>query len=165
MWPLRIQCGHRLLFRNGKPIFSIDFPGVFLRKPRLSPTTFYHTSRSFHHTLVKPTILTISTLRLFGGGTNDKTLLVLLWDAAGMLWNMQTGSAISDLLALSRSKFLIGTGSSTFSAWAAYLGQMPAMTRLGNPFSWFNLKNREGRFIGEWDANRPNADHRLTLER
>ena len=81
-----------------------------------------------------------------------------------MLWNMQTGSAISDLLALSRSKFLIGTGSSTFSAWAAYLGQMPAMTRLGNPFSWFNLKNREGRFIGEWDANRPNADHRLTLE-
>lgn len=67
----------------------------------------------------------------------------------------RTGSAISDMLALSRSRFLIGTGSSTFSAWAAYLGQMPAMTRVSNPFSWWALENVHGRFIGEWNPTCP----------
>jgi len=68
---------------------------------------------------------------------------------------VRTGSAISDLLALSTCEFLIATGSSSFSAWAAYLGQMPACTRLGNSFSWFDLHNAKGNFIGEWDPSRP----------
>ena len=70
---------------------------------------------------------------------------------------VRTGSAISDILALSRSRFLIGTGSSSFSAWAAYLGQMPALTRQGNPFSWFGLVNSQNRFIGEWDSAAPDG--------
>ncbi|WP_159015900.1 hypothetical protein [Cognatiluteimonas profundi] len=36
------------------------------------------------------------------------------------------GSAIADMLALSRSRFLIASGS-TFSAWASYIGRMPVV--------------------------------------
>ena len=59
-------------------------------------------------------------------------------------------NAVTDLLLLSKCWFMIGTGSSSFSAWAAFLGQMPAVTRKGNPFSWWELQNRKDRFIGEF---------------
>jgi hypothetical protein len=36
-------------------------------------------------------------------------------------------SAISDIITMSRSKLLIGSAHSSFSAWAAYLGQLPTM--------------------------------------
>lgn len=75
---------------------------------------------------------------------------------------VRTGSAISDLLALSSCQFLIGNGCSSFSAWAAYLGQMPTFTRLGNSFSWFDLQNTQGHFIGEWDPAKP--DDQLVRE-
>lgn len=64
-------------------------------------------------------------------------------------------NALVDLLHLSRSAFLIATGSSTFSSWAAYLGQMPAMTRLNNPFAWYGLENQKGEYIGEWAVDSP----------
>lgn len=38
---------------------------------------------------------------------------------------VRSGSAISDLLVLSKAKILIGSGGSSFSAWASFLGQMP----------------------------------------
>jgi hypothetical protein len=63
----------------------------------------------------------------------------------------ETGSAIGDLLALARSRFLIASGGSSFSAWAAFLGQMPAVTIPGQPLGWYNLRNDHGYFIGEFD--------------
>ncbi len=68
---------------------------------------------------------------------------------------VRTGSAISDLLFLTRGKVLIVSGCSSFGAWASFLGQMPTMTHTGNPLSWFNLSNIYGNFIGEFDPDRP----------
>jgi hypothetical protein len=63
---------------------------------------------------------------------------------------VRTGSAISDLLALSRAKVLLGSGGSSFSAWASYLGEMPAITRAGQSLTWFNLSQTNGAFVGEF---------------
>ncbi len=67
----------------------------------------------------------------------------------------RTGSAIGDLLALSRSRLLIASGGSTFSAWAAYLGQMPTLTIPGQPLSWYKLRNCNGYYVGEFDPCAP----------
>src|ERR1051325_6727244 len=57
---------------------------------------------------------------------------------------LRTGSAISDLLLLSRSDILIGSAGSSFSAWAAFLGQMPSIAHPSRGFGWFNLINQKG---------------------
>jgi hypothetical protein len=62
-----------------------------------------------------------------------------------------TGAAIGDLLALSRSKLLIASGGSTFSAWGAFLGRMPAVAYPGQSLTWFQLDDRPGRYVGEFD--------------
>jgi hypothetical protein len=67
---------------------------------------------------------------------------------------INTGSAISDLLALSRARILIGSGGSSFSAWASFIGEMPSMTHPGQPLTWFNLSPSNDRFIGEIDPSR-----------
>lgn len=89
---------------------------------------------------------------LFSDGSEAE--LAELLALPGVTW-ARGGSALSDLLALSRSRFVIGSGCSSFTAWAVFLGGMPAMTRVGNPLSWFDLRNMEGRFIGEWNPDRP----------
>lgn len=68
---------------------------------------------------------------------------------------IQTGSAIADLLLLARSKILIASGGSTFSAWAAFLGQMPTVSYPGQSLTWFKLENAMGRYVGEFDPQRP----------
>lgn len=45
----------------------------------------------------------------------------------GVSWASR-GSAIVDMLAMSRSSLLIASGASTYSAWAAYLGLVPSLT-------------------------------------
>lgn len=87
--------------------------------------------------------------KVFSDGT-EKELARLL--AIESVQRVEGPNAITDLLHLAKSRFLIGTGSSTFGAWAAYLGQMPALTRTGNPFSWWNLVNQRGYHIGEVDV-------------
>jgi hypothetical protein len=62
---------------------------------------------------------------------------------------IETGSAVGDLLLLSRAKVLIGSGGSTFSAWASYLGQMPTVTVPGQNLQWFKLHPETGAFVGE----------------
>ena len=88
---------------------------------------------------------------IFSDGSRDALQPLLALDDVELIY---TGSAVSDLIALSRVKFLIGTGASSFSAWACFLGGMPAMTRLGNPFTWFDLNCGET-FIGEWNIEKP----------
>jgi hypothetical protein len=64
---------------------------------------------------------------------------------------VSTGSAIGDLLLLSRSSLLLASGSS-FSAWASYLGQMPTLTHPGQSLArLFQLKGAPGQIIAEFD--------------
>jgi len=71
---------------------------------------------------------------------------------------VRPGCAISDLLILARSQVLLASGGSSFSAWASFLGQMPTISHPGQPMSWFNLLNRHGYHIGEFDTALPNRE-------
>jgi hypothetical protein len=64
---------------------------------------------------------------------------------------VDTGSAIGDLLVLSKAKLLIASGGSSFSAWAAFLGQMPAVAYPGQSLTWFKIAPLHGQYIGEWN--------------
>jgi hypothetical protein len=67
------------------------------------------------------------------------------------------GCAISDLLTLGKAKVLLAAGGSSFSAWAAFLGQMPTISHPGQSLTWFKLANRHKRFVGEFNPAAP--DH------
>src|SRR5258708_5283640 len=68
---------------------------------------------------------------------------------------VRTGSAISDLLVLAKSKTLIASAGSSFGAWAAFLGQMPSIAHPQQSFDWFNLKNRHNYYVGGFDPTSP----------
>lgn len=68
------------------------------------------------------------------------------------------GSAVSDLLLLSRAKVLIASGGSNFSAWASFLGQTPTIIHPGQSLGWFNLKNQKGYYAGCFDPDSPPAE-------
>jgi len=67
---------------------------------------------------------------------------------------VRTGSAIGDLLVLSSSKVLIASAGSSFSAWAAFLGQMPGIAHPSQSFDWFNLVNHNNYYLGPADPTR-----------
>ena len=69
--------------------------------------------------------------------------------------HLRPGSAISDLLVLAQTKVLLGSGSSTFSAWAGFLGQMPAVTAPGHPLMRRSMIPRRGQYIGAFDPRDP----------
>ena len=67
------------------------------------------------------------------------------------------GCAISDLLTLARARVLIGSGGSSFSAWAAFLSGAPSLTHPGQSLQWFRLGAGNGPFVGELDPDHPPA--------
>lgn len=66
---------------------------------------------------------------------------------------LDTGSAPSDLLALSGAAALLGSADSTFSGWASVLGSTPLATCPGRPFDRLGLLSRAGRSVGEFDPS------------
>jgi hypothetical protein len=66
---------------------------------------------------------------------------------------LRPGCAISDLLGLARTQILIGTGKSSFSAWASFLGGMPTVVHPGQSLEWFGYKSE--RYVGELDLADP----------
>jgi len=56
---------------------------------------------------------------------------------------------------LARCRLLLGTGSSTFSAWAAFLGQQTAMTAPGKPMTNWGLEPQRGQLIGVFNPRKP----------
>ncbi len=68
---------------------------------------------------------------------------------------LRPGTAITDLLVLARSTVLLASGSSTFSAWAAFLGGMPAVTAPGHPLTEWGLQGTDQCYIGDFDPRRP----------
>lgn len=59
-------------------------------------------------------------------------------------------TAIVDLLVLGRTRLLLGSGSSSFSAWAAFLGQQTAITAPGHPFSRWDLEPLAGQTLASY---------------
>jgi hypothetical protein len=98
---------------------------------------------------------------------SDRALADLLQMEA--VTRVDTGSAIGDLLVLSKARLLIASGGSSFSAWAAFLGQMPTVSYPGQSLTWFEIVPVLGQYIGEWShrgsAPRPLLDQIQTLGR
>jgi hypothetical protein len=90
--------------------------------------------------------------RVFSDGTGEE-LAELLAEPA--VEREENGSAISDLLALSRSRLLIASGS-TFSMWASYLHQVPTLWHPGKLSQRVHLG--AGGRESEWAPERPLPD-------
>ena len=70
-------------------------------------------------------------------------------------YHLSPSNAVIDLLVLSKTQLLLGSGSSTFSAWAAFLGQQPAFTAPGHPFTNLKLEPLAGQMIASFDPRQP----------
>ena len=66
---------------------------------------------------------------------------------------VRTGVPLADLLVLSGSRALLASGSS-FSAWAAFLGGMPAVTQRDHSLAWYGARSRS--FLGHFDPAQRN---------
>jgi hypothetical protein len=71
---------------------------------------------------------------------------------------VRPGSAVSDLLVMSKSRVLLASGSSSFAAWGAFFGQMPTASHPGQPMQveW-RLTPERGQFLAEFDPLHPNS--------
>lgn len=83
---------------------------------------------------------------------SDAELAELL--AERQVLRVDTGSAIGDILLLSRAEVLLASGSS-FSAWASFLGQMPTLTHPGLGLTRLFGLESGGAFLGEFDPANP----------
>jgi hypothetical protein len=71
---------------------------------------------------------------------------------------VRPGCAISDLLVLSKARVLLASGSSSFSAWGAFLGGMPAASHPGQPLTDWRLPDAaDGPPRVEFDPESPEA--------
>lgn len=82
---------------------------------------------------------------------------------------VRPGSAVSDLLVLASAKVLLASGSSTFAAWGAFLGQMPSVSHPGQPLATWNIVPARSQFMAEFDPDQPDpvflrqASHALAV--
>ena len=73
-------------------------------------------------------------------------------------------SAVSDLLCLARCSALIGTGGSSFTAWAAYLANAPVLTHASRSQKWFRLDEAVP-FVGVYPGSDIDRFSELLTER
>jgi len=72
---------------------------------------------------------------------------------------IQTPAAITDLLLLSKAKFLLCSGGSTFSCWASFLDKQPTLTFPGqHPNKYLLSSNISDHFVGEFDPLLPEEE-------
>jgi hypothetical protein len=64
-------------------------------------------------------------------------------------------SAITDLLLLAKARVLLASGSSSFSAWGAFLGRMPAVSHPGQPLTEWRLASTRDQLLAELDPADP----------
>ncbi len=94
---------------------------------------------------------------LVSDGTESDLAPVL---AEGSVSLLRPGCASSDLYALSRSLVLIGSGGSSFSAWASFFARCPTITIKGQSLRWFSLDHGDDIFVGEFHPDsRPDLFH------
>jgi len=68
---------------------------------------------------------------------------------------LRPGRAITDLLVLTQSRVLLATASSSFSAWASFLGGMPTISAPGHPLTEWDVRSTPDRFVGNFDPKDP----------
>lgn len=73
----------------------------------------------------------------------------------GSITLLRPGCAPSDLYTLSRSRVLIGSGGSSFSAWASFFAQCPTVTIPGHSLAWFKLDHGASIYVGDFDPRSP----------
>ena len=61
------------------------------------------------------------------------------------------GCAISDLLTLAHANVLIGSGGSSFSAWASFLSRATTVSHPGQSLQWFQLARSGDQCVTEFD--------------
>jgi hypothetical protein len=61
------------------------------------------------------------------------------------------GCAISDLLTLAHAKVLIGSGGSSFSAWASFLSGATTISHPGQSLEWFKIDGTGRQWVSEFD--------------
>lgn len=80
---------------------------------------------------------------------------------------LRPGCPASDMLVLSQCRLILGSGGSSFTAWASFLGDVPVFTIPGQSLSWFSL-DTTGTFVGTCDPAAPAPEYlqiALTLPR
>lgn len=92
------------------------------------------------------------SVRIVSDGT-EKQLQPLL--ELGNVQFLNSPAAITDLLIASRSRLILGSGGSSFSAWASFLGQTPIASIPGQSFSWFKLNEQRKFGVLELDPRSP----------
>lgn len=138
--------------RRGKDFHDAVHPSDFLLKGALRTPLSWFRQCIVHIRAIlgfsAPVIVT-------SDGTASDLGEILALDNVKLL---RPGCAISDLLVLARTKILIGSGGSSFSGWASYLGNMPTITIPGQSLTWFKLTHSNSAFIGEYDPFAPNSE-------
>jgi hypothetical protein len=137
-----------------------------VRVPPRPPYIGLHVRRGdFSDAARTPLAWFVAALRAVRGTAGSGTPAVIVSDgAASDLGELlaephtelvRTGVPLADLLLLSRARVLLASGSS-FSAWAAFLGGMPAVTHRDHSLAWYGARPRS--FLGHFDAAHENAE-------
>jgi hypothetical protein len=89
-------------------------------------------------------------------GTREQLKSLLSLDNVNLV---RPGSAISDLLVMSKSKVLLASGSSSFAAWGAFLGQMPTVSHPGqNMREEWGITPEKGQYLSEFHYKEPDGE-------
>jgi hypothetical protein len=153
---------------------SLDIPPIginirmgkdFKAPPSLSPEVGYHWVGWLQQTPLSWFVETLLMVRMAAGASvaamvvSDGSMEDLhpLLSLPNVSILRPTNAAI-DLLALSRTNLLLGSGSSTFSAWAAFLGQQVAISAPGHPFTCVGLEPLNGQCIAAFDPRDPDKE-------
>ncbi|MGA2417796.1 MAG: hypothetical protein ABSF55_00955 [Candidatus Staskawiczbacteria bacterium] len=85
--------------------------------------------------------------KIFSDGSDEDLALIL---KQKNVERVSFGSALADLLALSKSRILVGSYKSTFSMWASYLGRMPTIwPKNSSPHLYYEIPENEVEFSSE----------------
>jgi hypothetical protein len=138
--------------RRGKDFHeAVDPSDFFVKGPLRTPLSWFR--KCILH--IRAVLGFSAPVIVTSDGTASNLGAILALDNVELL---RPGCAISDLLALARTKILIGSGGSSFSAWASYLGNMPTITIPGQSLTWFKLTHSNSTFVGEYDPCVPNPE-------
>lgn len=84
----------------------------------------------------------------------DPTELRELLEQENVEW-VESPNAICGILTLSKADVLMASGTSTFSCWASFLGDMPSISHPDQNMSSYGLRDRPDRFMGVFDPSKP----------
>jgi hypothetical protein len=66
---------------------------------------------------------------------------------------LETPCAMTDLFALSKCQILLGSGDSSFCAWASFLAKIPTLTRVGRGLERFQLIADKTHWVEQYDPD------------